>query len=978
MSHSCKSCSRTNPDDARYCYFDGALLNGHGSAGPLAIGTQPFPLAFVFPSGRSCQNFDQLALACWNERAEALEALKEGDLARFLSGLGRADLAKAARDAAKAANLERALDDLLDKLPGSSLKEPQLDVQPAEINVGVLTGGQDSKVKLRIANTGMRMLTGSITCKDCVWLSIGESGARKKVFQFTHDLEIPLHIHGQRVPANSKPQEGHLVVESNGGNLIVTVRVEVPVKAFPIGVAAGSVSPRQLSEKALKQPREMAPLFENGTVAKWYKDNGWDYPVQGPTSSGFGAIQQYFEALGLARPPKVELNVSKITLQGKPGETVTQQVEVQTQENRMVYALGGSNQPWLKVEPLPPRGKTAPLRLVAKIPDQPGETLEAKVALRANGNQRFVVPVTLTVAGVRRAAPPPARPVLAPPRSVTLPMPEGFGPTPAAVPVAAARPATLPMPAGFAPPAPVTVPISVPTAAPAGFVPDVAPAGAYTAPTALPATGPVTAVVAPPAPRAAVALDDHNRRTSAWIHLLPGILLPLVLLGMFVVHDVGLKPPALPPEPALEDEEDPALLDSTPRVAINFHDKLIPTEKFDEAYKASGPTMRFGLVMPLELIEDIDTSKSPPTRITRPKRLTYDPKGRTNNTCLILDSSEVLFGHSPGRWQDFSAPLGKDSRGTDRLGRRSVWFYQDQGVRVTQTVEIVRGASSRLLDTCLVRYQIENNDSRAHTVGLRVMLDTLIGDNDGVPFLLPGQKGLCDTTAEFNKADEVPDFIQALEANNLERPGTVAHLQLRVGGGLEAPSRVTLGAWPDLDLQGLPGITDDTKKRILQNMTLWDVPVLPMNSVQTVTKGKPADSCVVMYWPQEPLAPGRTRLVGFTYGLESVKSTDTGGKLAVTVGGSFQVGGEFEVAAYVKDPVAGQKLTLTLPAGLELVNGSGTRDVPPLEAGATRHISTVSWRVKSSKAGKYTFKVESSLGQAETKSVVVKEKIFLD
>ena len=55
-------------------------------------------------------------------------------------------------------------------------------------------------------------------------------------------------------------------------------------------------------------------------------------------------------------------------------------------------------------------------------------------------------------------------------------------------------------------------------------------------------------------------------------------------------------------------------------------------------------------------------------------------------------------------------------------------------------------------------------------------------------------------------------------------------------------------------------------------------------------------------------APGASRQVGFSYGLKNVKS-ESGGKLAMTVGGSLQVGGEFVVAAYVKDPVAGQKLT---------------------------------------------------------------------
>ena len=41
--------------------------------------------------------------------------------------------------------------------------------------------------------------------------------------------------------------------------------------------------------------------------------------------------------------------------------------------------------------------------LVRSIPNAPGEILTAQVTIEANGNQRFVVPVTLAVSGVRSA-----------------------------------------------------------------------------------------------------------------------------------------------------------------------------------------------------------------------------------------------------------------------------------------------------------------------------------------------------------------------------------------------------------------------------------------------------------------------------------------------------------------------------------------------------------------------------------------------
>src|SRR5258707_5413550 len=41
---------------------------------------------------------------------------------------------------------------------------------------------------------------------------------------------------------------------------------------------------------------------------------------QGPSSSGLGAVQQFFEALGLTPPPKVDISERSVALRGDPGQ----------------------------------------------------------------------------------------------------------------------------------------------------------------------------------------------------------------------------------------------------------------------------------------------------------------------------------------------------------------------------------------------------------------------------------------------------------------------------------------------------------------------------------------------------------------------------------------------------------------------------------------------------------------------------------
>ncbi len=391
------------------------------------------------------------------------------------------------------------------------------------------------------------------------------------------------------------------------------------------------------------------------------------------------------------------------------------------------------------------------------------------------------------------------------------------------------------------------------------------------------------------------------------------------------------------------------------------------------------PTMRFGLVM----LNQMDQQG-------KPKRLTYEPEGNTNNCCIRLDGSDRLFGEEtfeggvpfrrvgktlprdPGRWTEMEGDLGDDPSGMKREGKRSAWVYDPQKVQITQTVELVVGESGQL-DTCLVRYKIDNQDTKKHHVGLRFLLDTYIGANDGVPFLIPGQDGLCNTKQDL-RGPAVPQYIQAFEFDDSKDPGTIARLQLKVGGGVESPEQVTLGAYPDLRLaepdaevaQRLRKLGLRPDERCLQEQTKWDVPVFPIDTIE------PGDSCVTMYWPVKTLGPGESREVGFEYGLGDVAASESGGKLGLTADGDRTPGGELTVTAYVANPGANQTVTLTLPNGFQVADGGGlTRPVPA--AGGVSRMSPVTWKVKAGGAGEYTLKAESN-GASQTKKIKIRQR----
>jgi hypothetical protein len=342
-------------------------------------------------------------------------------------------------------------------------------------------------------------------------------------------------------------------------------------------------------------------------------------------------------------------------------------------------------------------------------------------------------------------------------------------------------------------------------------------------------------------------------------------------------------------------------------------------------------SMRFGLHL-------LDASGR-----TTGKRLTYDARGLTSNTCVRLDGKEYLIGHAPGQWRKEAEDLG-----AGRGGVRSVWSYPE-GVIVTQTVEIVRGEQTGALDTCRIEYVLENEGKQARQVGIRFLLDTMIGANDGTPFFVPGAAGPVDTSADYKLADQVPAFAQALENLDFRNPGVVATIRFKAGGDLEAPGRVTLGGWPDKRSKQ-PGAND--------GLTLYSVPVFSMQTLK--------DAGAVLYWAEKKLEPKQQRRVGFTYGLGNFVG-DNKGILGMIVDGRQVAGQELTVVALMKAPKAGETLTLHLSDKLDLVKGAK-------DTAVKGPIGQATWTVRPTEAGVHYLGVESKSGELLGRKVIVTKK----
>lgn len=347
----CPRCQRANPGEAVFCHFDGIrLAGGDGAATPAAAVSNRLPHPFVFASGRRCHTYDDLIVASQDEWGTARDLLKEGAFRQFLTGVGRLDLAKAADEAGQHPDPDVGLDTFLGRLPATvEPPKPRLELEPRRLLLGNLGSGETMEVQFRVLNLGRGLLHGTLSVvQGGEWLRVaGENGGACEL-KTVRDQVVTLRVSTKGLPA---PQAygASLKIITNGGIVEVPVRLNVTAIPFRKGPYQGAISPRDLAVRMRGNPKPAVALLESGEVARWFLENGWAYPVNGPTAKGMAAVQQFFECMGLAKPPTVSLAETEAHFTCTHPDSATGQATLRTADRKWVYGRAASDVPWLTV-----------------------------------------------------------------------------------------------------------------------------------------------------------------------------------------------------------------------------------------------------------------------------------------------------------------------------------------------------------------------------------------------------------------------------------------------------------------------------------------------------------------------------------------------------------------------------------------------------------------------------------------------------
>jgi hypothetical protein len=391
-----------------------------------------------------------------------------------------------------------------------------------------------------------------------------------------------------------------------------------------------------------------------------------------------------------------------------------------------------------------------------------------------------------------------------------------------------------------------------------------------------------------------------------------------LILTLFAAAAGGEPPPFPPSEP------------STPPLNLKATQEEVPgsvvalANPFIRVRVNSGPneTGRFS----------VETTDGDPLRPEDDgKVLLYGhPIPWTSYSTVQIDGKNYVFGGSTARRAGYGVPSGKlvtAPQISDENGAIVTGFAFPEDVFVRQSLSLAASPTTGYVDSALVEYTVSNLSSLERQVGFRVMLDTMLGSNDGAPLRIGG---LAVASEKCLHSDDIPDFIQAFDS--LETPTVVSQGTFR-GRDLTLPDALVIANW---------GSVADAP---------WAFECREGASLIREGEDEP-DSSLTLYWLPRPVPAGDSLSVRFLYGLGGLSIGI--GKLLLGLTTPLEI--QFRrdsaesvlVLGYVENEgqavSVNTRLSLAVPKGISVVTGDREVFLGDLEPGAARQYA---WRIRA-------------------------------
>ena len=293
-------------------------------------------------------------------------------------------------------------------------------------------------------------------------------------------------------------------------------------------------------------------------------------------------------------------------------------------------------------------------------------------------------------------------------------------------------------------------------------------------------------------------------------------------------------------------------------------------------------------------------------------------------TTVKIDGDNYVFGGETERRAGQGENYGELIEPPQVVGDSIITVFELGGLEVEQTLMFERSSTTGLYDTARIEYIMTNITEDSKSVGLRIMLDTMLGENDGAPFRIRDQAITTDTMFE---GDDLPSFYQSFDS--LTDPQVTSQGTF-IGESVDTPDRVYMSNWGSL--------ADGA----------WDFNFNP--GEEFVREGEfEIDSAIAMYWDPVEIEPGETLTYSTNYGLAGISMVPGLLSLGVTSPSEFafsERNPEFPVVAYIENTaeITAENVVARLNLPDQLTSDEIERDLGDLEED---EVTQVSWNVRA-------------------------------
>ena len=296
------------------------------------------------------------------------------------------------------------------------------------------------------------------------------------------------------------------------------------------------------------------------------------------------------------------------------------------------------------------------------------------------------------------------------------------------------------------------------------------------------------------------------------------------------------------------------------------------------------------------------------------------PKPWTSFTSIAIDNTVYGFGNATKKRAGKTAKYGKVIASSITKDK-TVVIAKFGGIKATQTLSLFRNPLTNVKDSVLIEYRLINESKNTKNIGLRIMMDTMLGKNDAAPFRIGNDSVISETDYKGNK---IMDYWQSFDS--LVSPNIIAQGILRyTPASLTPPDQLILMNW---------GSLADNPYR---------VKVKKGRSFIREGEDEP-DTALALFYEKKPLGPKKARTYRTVMGLGGVSLAPGDLALGLTFPSYIAITDPnvYTMIAYISNTggfnATKATATIELPQGLVLKKGQQTESLGNILPGGSRQL----------------------------------------